>query len=107
MKLDFWTGFHQHRCHQETIEKTAFIGPDELYEWLVLPLGAANAPSEFMRLMADLLFDHIDKGYCIVFIDDILVFSLTAEEHKHHVQAVMDTIGNPGFRLNEAKCSFG
>ena len=34
-KLDFWSGFHQHRCHPETIEKTAFIGPDALYEWLV------------------------------------------------------------------------
>ena len=71
-KLDFWDGFLQHRCHLETIEKTAFIGPDALYKWLVMPFGVANAPSEFMRLMADLLFDHIDKGYCIVFIDDIL-----------------------------------
>ena len=106
-KLDFWAGFHQHRCHPETIKKTAFIDPDVLYEWLVMPFGAANAPSKFMRLMADLLFDHIDKGYCIVFIDDILVFSRTAEEHKHHVQAVMDTIRKAGFRLHGSKCSFG
>ena len=34
-KLDFWSGFHQHRCHPETIEQTAFIGPGALYEWLV------------------------------------------------------------------------
>ena len=72
-----------------------------------MPFGAANASSEFMRLMADLLFDHIDKGYCIMFIDDILVFSRTAEEHKHHVRAVMDTIRKAGFRLHGSKCSFG
>lgn len=106
-KLDFWSGSHQHRCHPETIEKTAFIGPDALYEWLAMPFGAANAPSEFMRLMVDLLFEHVDKGYCIVFIDDILVFSRLAEEHERRVRAVMDTIRKAGFRLHGSKCSFG
>ena len=106
-KLDFWSGFHQHRCHPETIEKTAFIGPDALYEWLVMPFGAANAPSEFMRPMADLLFEHIDKGYCIVFIDDILVFSRTAEDHERHVWSVMDTIRKASFHLHGSKFSFG
>ena len=106
-KLDFWSGFHQHRCHPDIIEKTAFIGPDALYEWLVMPFGAANAPSEFMRLMADLLLEHIDKGYCIVFIDDILIFSRNDEDHECHVRAVMDTIRKAGFRLHSSGCSFG
>lgn len=87
--LDFWSGFPQHRCHQDTIEKTAFIGPDALYEWLVMPFGAANAPSESMRLMADLLIEHTDKGYCIVFFDDILIYSKNIEDHERHVKAVM------------------
>ena len=56
-----------------------------------MPFGAANAPSEFMWLMAD-LFELIGKGYYIVFIDDTLVFSRVAEDHGHHVHAVMDTI---------------
>ena len=77
------------------------------YEWLVMPFGAANDPSKFMRLMADLLFEHVDKGYCIVFIDDILVFSRNAENHEHHVRAVTDTIRKAGFRLYGSKCSFG
>ena len=63
-KLDFTSGFHQHRLNPDSIEKTAFIGLDALYEWLVMPFGAANAPSEFMRLMMDLLHEHIEKGYC-------------------------------------------
>lgn len=57
-----------------------------------MPFGATNAPSEFMRLMADLLFEHIDKGCCIVFIDDILVFSRDDEDHERHGRAIMDTI---------------
>ena len=72
-----------------------------------MPFGAANAPSEFMRLMADLLFEHVEKGYCIVFIDDMLVFSRNAEDHERHVRAVMDTIRKAGLRLHGSKCSFG
>lgn len=45
-KLDFLSDFHQHRCHPDTIQKTAFIGPDALYERPVISFGAANAPSE-------------------------------------------------------------
>ena len=106
-KLDFWSGLHQHRCHPDTIEKTAFIGPGALYEWLVMPFGAANAPREFMHLIADLLIEHIDKGYCIVFIDDILISSRSDEDHERHVRAVMDTIRTVGFRLHGSKCLFG
>ena len=72
-----------------------------------MPFGAPNAPSEFMRLMADVLFEHIDKGYCIVFIDDILVFSRNAEDYEQHVRAVMDTIRKAGFSLHGSNCSFG
>ena len=57
--------------------------------------------------MADLLFEHIDKGYCIVFIDDILIFSRSDEDHERQVRAVMDTIRKAGFRLHGTKCSFG
>jgi hypothetical protein len=69
-KLYFHSSYHQHPMHPDPIEKTAFIGPDGLYEWLVRPFGLANAPSEFMRLMTDRLRKHIDGGYCIVFLDD-------------------------------------
>jgi hypothetical protein len=53
--------------HPESIERIAFIGPDRLYVWLVMPFGLPNAPSEFMSIMANLLRKHIDDGYCIVF----------------------------------------
>ena len=99
-KLELWSGFHQHRCHPDTIGKTASIGLDALCEWLVMPFGAENAPSEFVRPMADLLGVHIVKGYCIASIDDILVYSRNDEDHEHHV---MDTIRKAGFRLQCSK----
>src|SRR5258705_561488 len=106
-KLDFFAGFHQHRNHSESIEKTAFMGPDGLYEWLVMPFGAGNATSEAIRLTSDLLSEHINNGYCICIIDDILIFSKNDEDHERHTKAVLDTIRKAGFRLQEEKCSFG
>ena len=106
-KLDFHSGYHQHRMHPDSIEKTAFIGPDGLYEWLVMPFGLANAPSEFMRLMTDLLRKHIDDGYCIVFLDDIMIYSKDPETHEKHAQAVLDSVRREGFRLQSEKCWFG
>ena len=100
MKLDFWSGSHQHHCHRDTIEKAAFIGPGALCGWLVTAFGAVNAPGEFMRLTADLLIEDMDT-------DNILVYSRNDEEHERHVKAAMGTIRKAGFRLHGPKCSFG
>jgi putative transposase len=58
-----------------------------------------------MRMVSELLAPH--KAYCVVFIDDILIFSSTNEEHERHVQAVLDTLRKQGFRLKDKKCQFG
>jgi len=106
-KLDFWSGFHQHRMAPQDIEKTAFVGPDGLYEWLVMPFGLANAPSEFMRVMSHLLREHIQAGYCVVFIDDILVYSKNSLHHISHLKKVLDTVQRAGYRLRPDKCHLG
>jgi hypothetical protein len=106
-KIDFFSSYHQHRMHPEDVEKTAFVGPDGLWEWLVMPFGLSNAPAEFMRLMYDVLKKHIDKGHCIVFLDDIMIHSKNAREHEHHVRSVLDTLRKEGFRLSSDKCEFG
>ena len=72
-----------------------------------MPFGAANAPSEFMRLMANLLVELIDDGYCIVFIDDILIYSGTNEDHERHVKSALDTSRKARFCLHSSKCSLG
>jgi hypothetical protein len=104
-KMDFWSGYSQNRVAPEDIEKTAFVGPDGLWEWLVIPQGIATAPAWFMRMVSELLAPH--KAYCVVFIDDILIFSATKEEHERHVRAVLDTLRKQGFRLKDKKCQFG
>jgi hypothetical protein len=104
-KMDFWSGYSQNRVAPEDIEKTAFVGPDGLWEWLVIPQGIATAPAWFMRMVTELLAPH--KAYCVVFIDDILIFSATMEEHERHVNAVLDTLRKNGFRLKDKKCAFG
>jgi hypothetical protein len=104
-KMDFWSGYSQNRVAAEDIEKTAFVGPDGLWEWLVIPQGIATAPAWFMRMVTELLAPH--KAYCVVFIDDILIFSATQEEHERHVREVLDTLRKHGFRLKDKKCEFG
>jgi hypothetical protein len=104
-KMDFWSGYSQNRVASEDIEKTAFVGPDGLWEWLVIPQGIATAPPWFMRMVSELLAPH--KAYCVVFIDDILIFSSTQDEHERHVRAVLDTLRKQGFRLKDKKCQFG
>jgi hypothetical protein len=106
-KLDLFTVYHQHYNHPDSIKKTAFSGPDALYKCVVMPFGVTNAPSKFMRLMIDLLWEHIDDNYCIVCIDGILMYSKDNEEHSRQVKAVLETIRKPGFRLQEAKCTIG
>ena len=91
----------------QDIEKTAFVGPDSLYEWLVMPFGLSNAPSEFMRVMSNLLKEHINAGYCVVFIDDVLVYSTDMSQHLYHLERVLHTIQKAGYRLKPEKCSFG
>ena len=69
--LDLATGYHQMRIEPEDTFKTAFIAPSGLYEWKVLPLGLANAPAAFMRLMGGILSKF--SRFCIVYLDDILI----------------------------------
>jgi hypothetical protein len=104
-KMDFWSGYSQNRVATEDIEKTTFVGPDGLWEWLVIPQGIATAPAWFMRMVTELLAPH--KAYCVVFIDDILIFSATQAEHERHVREVLDTLRKHGFRLKDKKCEFG
>ena len=106
-KLDFDAGYHQGRVASADIEKTAFIGPDGLWEWLVVPQGISTAPAWFMRMISDTLAQHTKDDYCIVFMDDIEIYSDTEEQHKQHVRLVMDTLRKNNFKLKDRKCTFG
>ena len=79
--IDLASGYHQVRLTPGAGPKTAFVTHYGLYEYTVLSLGLRNAPSIFQRLMNNVLGDYINK-FLLVYLDDILVYSRTAVEHK-------------------------
>jgi hypothetical protein len=77
-----------------------------LFEWLVMPIGLTNAPTNFMRLMDDVL-RPFTKYFLVVYLDVILIFNRTWEEHMHHIQQVLSTLQKHNLYANLEKCSFG
>jgi hypothetical protein len=83
-KIDLHSGYHQIRIHDDDIPKTAFSTRYELYEYLVMSFGLTNALAHFMYLMNSIFMPELDK-FVVVFIDDILVYSKSMNEHEEHL----------------------
>lgn len=105
-KIDLTSGYHQLRIAAADVPKTAFSCRYGLFEWVVLPFGLKNAPSVFQRLMNNVLAEFIDK-FVIVYLDDILIFSDSEDEHAEHVEAVLAALKTADLWLNGKKCEFG
>ncbi|GFN74314.1 Gag-Pol polyprotein [Plakobranchus ocellatus] len=85
-------------------EKTAFTCHRGLYQFKVMPFGLSNAPAVFSELMSKVLRGC--EADCVHYIDDILIFSDTLEQHFHHLQTGLDRIRAHGLKLKLKKCSF-
>lgn len=100
-KFDLKSGFWQVCIHPKDTYKTGFTVPRGHYEWLVMPFGLKNAPSAFQRIM-----DETFKGlqaFCQVYIDDLLVFSNSLQEHFEHLNAVLRRVHEVGLVLSKKK----
>jgi len=103
--LDQAAGYWQIPVDETDKEKTAFITYNGLYEFNVVPFGLCNAPATFQRLM-NLLLAGLHWQICLVYLDDILIFSRTFEEHLCRLKIVFDKLQGAGLKLRLDKCHF-
>jgi len=105
-KLDLRSGYNQVRVAEGDIPKTAFSTRYGLFEFCVLPFGLTNAPATFMRLMNTIFDGDLDK-FVQIFLDDILVFSRSIEEHLGHLRRVLSVLRQHQLFAKMSKCEFG
>ena len=99
--LDLKNGFWQIKINPNDVPKTAFVLPFGIFEYLKLPFGLKNAPSEFSRIMYRLLGD---LPFVEIYIDDITVHSKTADLHFQHLEIIFERLKKANLKLNPAKC---
>jgi hypothetical protein len=87
-KIDLRFGYHQIKICDEDIPKTAFSTRYELYEYLIMSFRLTNAPAHFTYLTNSVFMPELDK-FIVVFIDDILVYSKSMEDHEEHLRVVL------------------
>ncbi|GFX33113.1 hypothetical protein TNCV_5042811 [Trichonephila clavipes] len=103
--MDLRSGYWQIEIDEADREKTAFITPEGLYEFKVMPFGLCNAPATFERMMDNLL-RHFKWTMCLCYLDDIIVFSETCEDHLIRLRLVLKCLQEAGLKLNSKKCLF-
>ncbi|KAI4295098.1 hypothetical protein MLD38_040632 [Melastoma candidum] len=104
-KIDLRSGYYQIGVREEDIPKTAFRTRYGHYEFRVMPFGVTNAPAVFMGLMNQVFRPYLDQ-FVIVFIDDILVYSKSKDEHKEHLTIVLKTLRENKLYAKLSKCEF-
>jgi hypothetical protein len=104
-KIDLRSRYHQLNIRESDIPETAFCTRYGLYEYTVMFFGLTNAPAYFMYLMNKVFMEYLDK-FVVVFIDDILIFSKTEEEHEKHLRLVLEKLGSNQLYAKFSKCEF-
>jgi len=90
-KIDLRSGYYQLKIRPSDVPKTAFVTCYGQYEFTVMPFGLTNAPTYFLNLMNKVFLEELDK-FVVVFINDILIYSQSAEEHEQHLRIVLEKL---------------
>jgi hypothetical protein len=104
-KVDLRSGYHQIKIHSEYVPKTVFSTRYKLYEYLVMSFGLNNAPAHFMYLMNSVFMPEMEK-FVMVFIDDILIYSKSEEEHAQHLRVILQRLRDHQLYAKFSKCAF-
>ncbi|WVZ96653.1 hypothetical protein U9M48_042263 [Paspalum notatum var. saurae] len=104
-KIDLRSGYYQLRIRPSDIPKMAFISRYGLYEYTVMSFGLTNAPAFFMYMMNSVFMEYLDK-FVVIFIDDILIYSKTEEEHEEHLRLVLQKLREHKLYAKFSKCDF-
>jgi len=102
--LDLKSGYWQVKMDENDKEKTAFACHRGLFQFLVMPFGLCNAPSVFMLLM-NIVLQGLEDFAC-AYLDDVIIFSRTAEEHRKHIELVFQRLREHNLKLKLKKCKF-
>ena len=101
--LEFWAGYHHIPLDEASIPKTVFTSPFGKYEYIKVPFGLTQAPAYFQELMTEILKDF---NFAIAYLDDIIIFSRTAEEHLDHIKQVCKKLRSTHQSMKLSKCHF-
>ena len=107
--LDLAVGYWQVQMHPDLGEKTAFVTHQELYEFTVMPFGLKNAPAVFQWFMNKVfmgLNPENGRDFVAVYLDDVIIFSDTFEDHLAHLKQVLQCFSAAGLKLKPSKCHF-
>ena len=104
-KIDLRSGYHQLKIRKTDIPKIAFTTRYGLYEYTVMSFGLTNAPAYFMYMMNKVFMEYLEN-FVVVFVDDILVFSKTEEEHAEHLRLVLQKLREHQLYAKRSKCEF-